>query len=58
MIAVRRTWCGHGGGWEGFTTYLCRDLRKHTLVVVLSNLAPSDRVKQISTQLAAFVETV
>jgi CubicO group peptidase (beta-lactamase class C family) len=48
----------HGGEWEGFTSYLRRDLHKHTLLVVLSNLAPSHPVDTVSAELAAFVETV
>jgi CubicO group peptidase (beta-lactamase class C family) len=32
----------HWGNWEGFTAHIRRDLRKHTLLVVLSNLTPYD----------------
>ena len=30
----------HWGNWEGFTAHIRRDLRQHTLLVVLSNFAP------------------
>jgi len=30
----------HWGNWEGFTAHIRRDLRQHTLLVVLSNLTP------------------
>lgn len=46
----------HLGEWEGFTTCLRRDLRKHTLLVVLSNLGPAACVDEISVQLGRFVE--
>jgi CubicO group peptidase (beta-lactamase class C family) len=46
----------HLGEWEGFTTYLCRDLRKETLLVVLSNKGPSACVDEISMELGAAVE--
>lgn len=48
----------HGGEWEGFTTYLRRDLHQQTLLVVLSNLAPPHPVEVVSSELSAFVETV
>ncbi|MGH6707768.1 MAG: serine hydrolase domain-containing protein [Bradyrhizobium sp.] len=32
----------HWGNWEGFTAHIRRDLRQHTLLVVLSNLTPYD----------------
>jgi hypothetical protein len=30
----------HWGNWEGFTAHIRRDLRTHTLLVVLSNFTP------------------
>ena len=48
----------HLGEWEGFTSYLRRDLKKHTLLVVLSNMGPSVCVDAISAQLARFVSHI
>jgi CubicO group peptidase (beta-lactamase class C family) len=48
----------HGGEWEGFTSYLRRDLTRQMLLIVLSNLAPSHPVEAISAELATLVETV
>ena len=48
----------HLGEWEGFTTCLRRDLRKHTLLVVLSNLGPAACVDEIGDQLGRFVDTL
>jgi CubicO group peptidase (beta-lactamase class C family) len=48
----------HLGEWEGFTTCLRRDLRKHTLLVVLSNLGPAACVDEISAQLGRVVDTI
>jgi CubicO group peptidase (beta-lactamase class C family) len=48
----------HWGRWEGFTSYLRRDLKKHTLLVVLSNLGPSACVDAVSFELGAFVEDI
>ena len=48
----------HWGEWEGFTSYLRRDLKKQTLLVVLSNLGPSACVDAISAELGLFVEDV
>jgi CubicO group peptidase (beta-lactamase class C family) len=45
----------HRGEWEGFTSYVRRDLNRHTLVVVLSNLAPASSVDPICAQLRRFV---
>lgn len=45
----------HWGEWEGFTSYLRRDLGKNTLLVVLSNLGPPEYVDPISTELGVFV---
>ncbi len=46
----------HLGEWEGFTSCLRRDLRKNTLLVVLSNLGPAACVDEISSQLGGFVD--
>jgi CubicO group peptidase (beta-lactamase class C family) len=48
----------HWGEWEGFTTYLGRDLQKQTLLVMLSNLAPAVCVDAITSELKAFVAQV
>jgi CubicO group peptidase (beta-lactamase class C family) len=45
----------HRGEWEGFTSYMRRDLNKHTLVVVLSNLAPASQVDPICAELRRLV---
>jgi CubicO group peptidase (beta-lactamase class C family) len=47
---------GHWGEWEGFTSYLRRDLKRETLLVVLSNLGPSICVDAISAEIATLVE--
>jgi CubicO group peptidase (beta-lactamase class C family) len=49
---------GHWGEWEGFTSYLRRDLKRETLLVVLSNLGPSISVDAISAEIAALVERI
>jgi CubicO group peptidase (beta-lactamase class C family) len=46
----------HWGEWVGFTSYLRRDLKKQTLLVVLSNLGPSSCVDAISAELGMLVE--
>ena len=48
----------HFGEWEGFTSYVRRDLKKRTFLVVLSNLGPAAYVKAMSTELEAFVENI
>jgi CubicO group peptidase (beta-lactamase class C family) len=48
----------HLGEWEGFTSYVRRDLKTHTLLVVLSNLGPSAYVEAMSVELEAFVENM
>ena len=48
----------HLGEWEGFTSCLRRDLRKHTLLVVLSNLGPAACVDEISSELSRFMGTL
>jgi N-acyl-D-amino-acid deacylase len=45
----------HWGNWQGFTTYIRRDLDSNSLLVVLSNLAPMACVDAISMQLRGFV---
>lgn len=46
----------HWGNWEGFTAHIRRDLRQHTLLVVLSNFTPYQ--DDISNELwAAFNDT-
>ncbi len=46
----------HWGEWEGFTSYLGRDLKTNVLLVVLSNLGPTEVVNAISAELRIFVE--
>jgi len=46
----------HWGEWEGFTSYMRRDVGEHTLFVLLSNMGPSACVDPISAELAALVE--
>jgi CubicO group peptidase (beta-lactamase class C family) len=48
----------HMGEWEGFTSYLRRDLSKQTLLVVLSNQAPSACVDAIGMELGAFLDAL
>ena len=48
----------HRGEWQGFTSYLRRDLRKQTLLVVLSNQGPSACVDRIATTLGEFIEAL
>jgi CubicO group peptidase (beta-lactamase class C family) len=48
----------HFGEWEGFTSYIRRDLDMHTLLVVLSNLGPAAYVKAMSVELEAFFENM
>jgi len=45
----------HRGEWEGFTAYIRRDLNRHTLLVVLSNLAPASYVDAVCSELRRFV---
>jgi hypothetical protein len=42
----------HWGEWEGFTAFIRRDLAKHTLLVVLSNLGPSSEVDPMCAQIS------
>jgi len=46
----------HRGEWQGFTSYLRRDLKKQTLLVVLSNQGPSVCVDAIGARIGALVE--
>jgi CubicO group peptidase (beta-lactamase class C family) len=46
----------HWGNWQGFTTYIRRDLNSNSLLVVLSNLAPMACVDAIAEELRGFVE--
>ena len=48
----------HLGEWQGFTASVRRDLRTHTLLVVLSNLAPSTTVDAISVALGGVVDDI
>jgi CubicO group peptidase (beta-lactamase class C family) len=48
----------HLGEWDGFTSRLRRDLRKHTLLAVLSNLGPAACVDEIGSQLSRFMDTL
>jgi len=48
----------HWGEWEGFTTYLGRDLKTNVLLVVLSNLGPTSVVDAISAELRIFAEDI
>ena len=48
----------HWGEWQGFTSYLRRDLKQQTLLVLLSNLGPAVCVAAISGELDAFVEGI
>lgn len=45
----------HWGEWEGFSAYLRRDLRRQSLLVVLSNQGPPAEVDPICDELAEFV---
>jgi CubicO group peptidase (beta-lactamase class C family) len=45
----------HWGEWEGFTAFVRRDLVRHTLLVVLSNLGPSSEVDPVCVEISRFV---
>jgi CubicO group peptidase (beta-lactamase class C family) len=45
----------HWGEWEGFTAFIRRDLVRHTLLVVLSNLGPSSEVDPVCSELSRLV---
>jgi CubicO group peptidase (beta-lactamase class C family) len=42
----------HWGEWEGFSAFIRRDLHKHTLLVVLSNLGPSSEVDPMCAEIS------
>ena len=48
----------HWGEWQAFSALARRDLARRTLLVVLSNLAPSSRVSAISKELSMFVDDI
>jgi hypothetical protein len=48
----------HWGEWQGFSALVRRDLARRTLLVVLSNLAPSSRVDAICKELSMFVDDI
>ena len=48
----------HWGEWQAFSALVRRDLARRTLLVVLSNLAPSSRVDAICKQLSMFVDDI
>ena len=45
----------HLGQWEGFSSYMRRDLKHRTILVVLSNVGPVSRVDPVCKELATFV---
>lgn len=48
----------HWGEWQAFSALVRRDLARRTLLVVLSNLAPSSRVDAICKELSMFVDDI
>jgi len=48
----------HWGEWEGFTSFIRRDLTRHTLLVVLSNLGPASEVDPICADISRFVANI
>lgn len=46
----------HWGEWEGFTSYIRRDLQDQSLLVLLSNQGPSACVDPIGEELAALID--
>ena len=48
----------HWGEWQGFTSYVRRNLKNHALLVVLSNLGPAAQVEALTAELERFVEHV
>jgi CubicO group peptidase (beta-lactamase class C family) len=48
----------HWGEWEGFAAFVRRDLTRHTLLVVLSNMGPPDSVKPMCGELTAFTQAI
>lgn len=49
---------GHWGEWEGFSALVRRDLAHDTLLVVLSNLGPCDRVARLCGDLNALIAQI
>jgi len=45
----------HWGEWEGFTAFIRRDLVRHTLLVVLSNVGPASEVDPICVAISRLV---
>jgi CubicO group peptidase (beta-lactamase class C family) len=43
---------GHWGEWQGFTSYVRRNLKNHELLVVLSSLGPAAQVETMTAELA------
>lgn len=41
----------HWGEWQGFTSYVRRNLKNHALLVVLSNLGPAAQIEAMSAEL-------
>jgi CubicO group peptidase (beta-lactamase class C family) len=48
----------HWGEWEGFSAFISRDLRKHTLLVILSNLGPSSDVDPMCAEISNVVAAI
>jgi CubicO group peptidase (beta-lactamase class C family) len=48
----------HWGEWEGFTAFIRRDLIKHTLLVVLSNVGPPSEVDPICAEIGSLVANI
>lgn len=48
----------HSGEWQGFTSYVQRDLESQTLLVVLANSGLGDSADAISSELGDFVDTI
>jgi CubicO group peptidase (beta-lactamase class C family) len=44
----------HWGEWQGFNTYVRRNLRSHTLLVVLSNLSPAVEIEAMRDRLVQY----
>jgi CubicO group peptidase (beta-lactamase class C family) len=45
----------HWGEWQGFTSYVRRNLKNHALLVVLSNLGPAAQVEAMSAELGSIL---
>jgi CubicO group peptidase (beta-lactamase class C family) len=46
----------HKGEWRGFAAYIRRDLKRHMLLVLLSNLAPSILAERVYSRVSCLVE--